>query len=81
MCHILLSICITFILGIGFVMHTIYTFYLLSCAIITFFMLIYFKSAKTLYLHSELNIQQIYFSKQLKTFVLILYQRYYLPGG
>lgn len=36
MCHILLFIFIKSILGLSVVMHTIYTFYLLSCAIADF---------------------------------------------
>lgn len=66
MCHILISISINFIVGLGYIlMHNIYTFYLLSRAIIDSFDVNLFWFAMTLCLCTELNIQQIYFSKQL----------------
>lgn len=65
MCHILLSISINFIVALDviFLLHNIYTLYLLPRAIVDVNL---FHFAMTLCLCTESNIQQIYFSKQLK---------------
>lgn len=63
MCHILLSISINFIVGLDLIlMHNIYTFNLLSRAIVDSLDVNLFQYAITLCLCTELNIQQIYFS-------------------